>query len=114
MACFVLAVGTFLFVRPTKFLTPENIYTLCHPPQAARMDFIMRNAVNWCRHNRPALAEWMSPEVFDKIMSTLVYVTPGADAGQGWAAQTTFLQTEIGDTYMKTLATRVDQYIQAL
>jgi hypothetical protein len=56
----------------------------------------------------------MSPQVFDKIMSTLAYVTPGADDGQGWAAQTTFLQTEIGVTYMKTLAAKVDQYIQAL
>lgn len=114
LACFVLAVGTFLFVRPTKTLTPENIYTLCHPPQAARMDFIMRTAVNWCRQHRPALAEWMSPEAFDKIMSTLAYVTPGADAGQGWAAQTTFLQTKIGDAYLKTLAAKVEQYIQAL
>jgi hypothetical protein len=114
MACFVLAVGTFLFVRPTKPLTPKNIYTLCHPPQAARMDFIMRSAVNWCRHNRPALAEWMSPEVFDKIMGTLAHLTRGAAAGQGWAAQTTFLQTETGDAYMKTLATKVDRYIQAL
>jgi hypothetical protein len=114
LACFILAVGTFLFVRPTKLLTPENICTLCHPPQAARMDFITRAAVNWCRRNRPALADWMSPQVFDKIMSTLAYVTPGADDGQGWAAQTTFLQTEIGVTYMKTLAARVDQYIQAL
>ena len=61
LAIFVLAVGTFLFVRPTKLLTPENIYTLCHPPQAARMDFIMRTAVNWCRQNRPAVADWMSP-----------------------------------------------------
>ena len=114
LACFVLAVGTFLFVRPTKSLTPENIYTLCHPPQAARMDFILRAAVNWCRKHRPALADWMSPEVFDKIMSTLSYVTPGADAGQGWRSQTIFLQTEIGDAYMRTLAGKVDQYIQAL
>ncbi len=57
LVCFVLAVGAFLFVRPTKVLTPENINTLSHPPQAARMDFIMRSAVNWCRQNRPALAQ---------------------------------------------------------
>lgn len=43
-----------------------------------------------------------------------LYVTPGADARQGWAAQTTFLQTEIGDAYLKTLATNADQYIQTL
>jgi len=49
-----------------------------------------------------------------RLMSTLAYVTAGADAGKGWAAQITFLQTEIGDTYMKTLATEVDRYIQAL
>jgi hypothetical protein len=78
------------------------------------MDLIMRSAVNWCRHNRPALVDWMSTEVFEKILSTLAYVTPGADGGQGWAAQTSFLQTEIGDTYMKTLTTKVDQYIQSL
>jgi len=114
LVCFVLSVGTFLFVRPTKFLTPTNIYALCHPPQAARMDFIMKATVDWCRQNRQALADWMSPEVFDSIMSTLAYVTPGAYAGQGWEAQTAFLQTEIGKTYMKTLATKLNQYIQAL
>jgi len=114
LACFVLAVGTFLFVRPTKVLTPENIRTLSHPPQAARMDFIMRTAVSWCRQHRRALTDWMSPDIFDKIISTLAYVTPGADGAQGWAAQTAFLQAEIGDAYIKTLAARVDQYIQAL
>ena len=114
LACFVVAVGTFLFVRPTKVLTPENIRALSHPPQAARMDFIMRNAVSWCRQHRPALAEWMNPDIFDKIIATLAYVTPGADGGEGWAAQTAFLQAEIGDAYMKTLAASVDQYIQAL
>lgn len=114
LACFVLAVGTFLFVRPTKVLTPENVRTLSHPPQAARMDFIMRTAISWCRQHRPVLTDWMSPDIFDKIISTLAYVTPGADGGQGWAAQTAFLQAEIGDAYMKTLAARVDQYIQAL
>jgi hypothetical protein len=41
-------------------------------------------------------------------------VTPGADGGEGWAAQTAFLQAEVGDAYMKTLAACVDQYIQAL
>jgi len=114
LACFVLSVGTFLFVRPTKVLTPENIHTLSHPPQAARMDFIMRAAVNWCRRNRPDLAGWIRPEVFDRIFTTLAFVTPGADGGQGWAAQTAFLQAEIGDAYMKILAARVHQYIQAL
>jgi len=114
LASFVLAVGTFLFVRPTKVLTPENIRSLSHPPQAARMDFIMRTAVSWCRQHRRALTGWMSPDIFDKIISTLAYVTPGADGGQGWAAQTAFLQAEIGDAYIKTLAARVDQYIQAL
>jgi hypothetical protein len=114
LACFVIAVGTFLFVRPTKVLTPENIRTLSHPPQAARMDFIMRNAVGWCRQHRPALAEWMNPDIFDKIIATLAYVTPGADGGEGWASQTGFLQAEIGDAYMKTLAARLDRYIRAL
>ena len=75
LACFVIGVGNFLFVRPTKTLTEGNIYTLCHPPQAARMDFIMRRAVSWCRNNREALATWMTPEVFSQIMATMAYAT---------------------------------------
>jgi hypothetical protein len=114
LGCFVLAVGIFLFVRPSTVLTPENIYTLCHPAQATRMDFIMRSAVSWCRIHRPALAEWMSPDVFDRIMSTVAAVMPGADGGQGWAAQTRFLQTDLGDAYMKALAVDLDNYIRNL
>jgi hypothetical protein len=114
LACFVVAVGSFLFVRPSKVLTADNIYILCHPAQATRMDFIMRSTVSWCRANRPGLAEWMSPDVFDQIMSTVASVMPGADAGQGWAAQTTFLQTDTGDAYMKALARELDNYIRNL
>jgi hypothetical protein len=112
-ACFVIAVGSFLFVRTSTVLTPENIYTLSHPAQATRMDFIMRQAVSWCRMHQPALAEWMNPEVFDQIMSTVDVVMPGT-GGQGWAAQNTFLQTEVGDAYMKRLARDLATYIQNL
>jgi hypothetical protein len=113
-ACFVLAVGSFLFVRRSTVLTPENIHRLCHPAQATRMDFIMRQAVSWCRIYRPAVAEWMNPDVFDQIMSTVAVVMPGADGGQGWAAQTRFLQAEVGDAYMKRLARDLANYIQNL
>jgi hypothetical protein len=95
-------------------LTPDNIYMLCHPAQATRMDFITRSAVSWCRTHRPALAEWMNFEVFDRIMNTMASVMPGANGGQGWAEQTRFLQTDAGDAYMKTLARDLDNYIQNL
>jgi len=39
---------------------------------------------------------------------------PGPDGGQGWAAQNRFLQTEVGDAYMKRLARDLDNYIQNL
>jgi hypothetical protein len=67
------------------------------------MDFIMRSAVGWCRIHRPALAEWMNPDVFERIMNTVATVMPGADGGQGWAAQTRFLQTDMGDAYIQNL-----------
>jgi hypothetical protein len=113
-ACFVLAAGSFLFVRRSTVLTPENIYRLCHPAQATRMDFIMRSAVGWCRIHRPALAAWMNPDIFGRIMNTVATVMPGADGGHGWAAQTRFLQTEVGDAYMKSLARDLEHYIQNL
>ena len=113
-ACFVIAVGSFLFVRRSTVLTPENIYTLSHPAQATRMDFIMRQAVSWCRIHRPTLAEWMTPETFDRIMSTVAVVMMPGDGGGGWAAQTTFLQTEVGDAYMQRLARDLASYIQNL
>ncbi len=74
----------------------------------------MRSAVSWCRQHRPALAEWINPDIFDRILATLAYVTPGADGGEGWAAQTAFLKDEIGHAYMKNLAARLDEYIRAL
>jgi hypothetical protein len=115
LACVVLAVGTFLFVRPTMVPTLENCYRLCHPPQAARMDFIVRIAVQWCRNNnQQELADWMTPEVFERIMNAGASVTAGADAAQRWAQQTIFLQSEDGKTYLGTLRNELNGYIAAL
>jgi hypothetical protein len=115
LACFVLAVGSYLFSLPPKTLTRENVYMLSHPPHSVRMDFITRQAVNWCRQNQPALAEWMNADRFMEIMSLVAGCGLNNARGErAWDEQTRFLRTEIGEQYMRTLATEYDKYREQL
>jgi len=57
---FITAVAGYMLLRPAPDLTAASIYRSTHPPQAARMNFFMREVAGWCSHNRPALEDWIS------------------------------------------------------
>src|ERR1035441_7452659 len=56
----------FLFVRPPVAVDKADIYGIAHPPQAARMMFLMYRAIDWCKQNRPGLEAWMTPDCCHK------------------------------------------------
>lgn len=94
-SCFIAAIAAYLFVRPPEPLD-NNIYKLTHPPQAARMNCLMQQAISWCKQNRPALASWMTLERFQNLMEIVAEATWGTNGGRNWGKQTAFLQSEEG------------------
>lgn len=113
-SCFVIVAGAFLFSRPPVDISEENIYTLTHPPQAARLDYLMRHSINWCKENRPALVEWMTNERFQSIMRAVAEATWGMNGGFSWDSQTVFLRSDEGTTYFRDLSKRIDAQKAAL
>lgn len=113
-SCFVVAVGAYLFVRPPQALNPANIYEVTHPPQAARMNCLMQQAIKWCRQNRPSLETWMTLDRFQKLMNAVAEATWGMNGGTDWAAQTEFLRSEHGVEYFRRLDSRLKAHILSL
>jgi hypothetical protein len=110
---FVVAVAAYLFVRPAPDLNPIDIYKLTHPPQAARMNFLMQEAIGWCSHNRPDLEAWMKSR-FQSLMRATAEATLGKGGAQVWANQNAFLKSEEGAKYIKALADGIEAYRKSL
>jgi hypothetical protein len=111
---FVVAVGAFLFTRPPSTVDSAGIYQLTHPPQAARMNFILHFAISWCRQNRPRLEAHMTRERFQSLMTAVATTTWGMNGGADWSAQTVFLQSDDGSRYISKLDHCVKAHIQSL
>ena len=111
---FVIAVGGFLLLRPPVAIDEVTVYKLTHPPQAARMNSIMQSAIAWCKQNRPALVPWMTRDRFQALMSAAAKATWGLNGGNDWHAQTAFLQSEEGATYISRLDECVKAHVKSL
>ena len=113
-ACFIVGVGAFLFVRPPTALDNASIYALTHPPQAARMDYVMRHAMAWCKQNRPGLEAQMTIDRFRMLMNAVAEATWGMNGGRDWAAQTASLLSQGGSEYLKSLDKSLKAHVQSL
>jgi hypothetical protein len=110
-ALVVVAVGAYFFVRPAPDL--DDVYKLTHPPQAARMYFLMRESIGWCRQNRPALEVWMKSR-FQNLMNAAAEATLGKSGVQVWGDQTVLLKSEEGAKYIRELDEGIKAYRQSL
>ena len=113
-SCFVIVAGAFLFSRPPVDLTKEDLSGLSHPPQAARLDYLMRHSILWCKENRPSLVDWMTNDRFQQTMRAVAEATWGMNGGLNWDAQTTFLRSERGEKYLQELSRLIDAQKAAL
>jgi len=111
---FVIAVGAFLFAQAPSPVDSAGIYALTHPPQAARMNYVMNFAIGWCKQNRPGLEACMTTERFKILMGAVATATWGMNGGSDWIAQTTFLQSDDGSRYIKKLDECVKAHILSL
>jgi hypothetical protein len=113
-SCFVVAIGAYLFVRPPQALDNVSIYELTHPPQAARMNFLMHQAIFWCKQKRPGLEAWMTLDRFQRLMKGVAEATWGMNGGKDWVQQIEFLRSEDGAEYVRKLDRSLKAYIQSL
>lgn len=112
---FVMAVGAFLYVLRPLSVNPSEVYTRTHPPQAARMSWIMRAATIWCNQNNlSALATYMTLSRFQLLMNIVSAVIAGMTGGHDWSEQTNFLQSDDGSDHIKKLDVRFKRHVQAL
>lgn len=113
-ALFVVAVAAYLFLRPAPDLDPIEIYKLTHPPQAARMNFLMQETMGWCSHNRPALEIWMKSRFPHLMRVTAEAVLGGVAGAKVWSNQSAFLRSQEGAKYIRALAEGIEAYRKAL
>lgn len=114
LSCFVVSVGAYLFVRPAPALDSVSIYELTHPPQAARMNCLIYQAMAWCKQNRPDLQTWMTLDRFQKLMNAAAEAAVGMSGGLVWGAQTAFLRSEDGSEYFRKLDKNLKAHVQSL
>ncbi len=107
-SCFLAALAGFVFVLPTPSLEKENLSGLSHPPQAARLHFLMQHAVMWCTQNRPLLGMWMTVDRFQMLVAAVANRLWGGERWDEWAAQVAFLRSPDGAAYSRDLTTRLD------
>jgi hypothetical protein len=107
-SCFLAAFAGFVFVLPTPSLEKENLSRLTHPPQAARLHFLMQHAVMWCTQNRPLLAMWMTVDRFQRLMAAVASGLWAGERWNAWTAQVAFLLSADGAEYSRELTERLD------
>lgn len=112
-SAFVIAIGSLLFATvPKRDLS--NIYEHSHPPHAARMNWIMQNAVQWCRHNKPEVEYLMPLEKWQMLMRHAAVAVWGMNGGADWSDQIAFLRSVKGLEYVSRVEEGMVEYRKTL
>jgi len=116
LACVIVAIGAFFFLRPVPQLDARNVYELTHPPQPVRLNSLMETVIGWCRQNRPGLEDRMLPERFNSLLSIVAGVVWEFDETkqQNWKSQVEFLRSAYGSEYVAKLMKSKNEYRAAL
>ena len=107
---FITAVASYMLLRPAPDLSAARVYRLTHPPQAARMNFFMREVAGWCSHNRPTLENWMIEQFHALMRATTEAVLEHGGGIQVWANQIAFLKSAEGLRYDAALTEGIAAY----
>ena len=103
LSLFILSVSSFLLASSPAIFDNVTLYSLTHPPQAARMNELMKNVHSWCEQNRPVLETWLTLERFQLLTDTVREATLEISGGQKWSDQTTFFISDTGAEYFRRL-----------
>ncbi|MGA2590699.1 MAG: hypothetical protein ABSH32_12340, partial [Bryobacteraceae bacterium] len=102
-SCFVVGTGAVMFpLSSGAAFDRAKMYQNTHPPQAARMHFLMCQAVRWREQHLSKRGAWMPVDRFQTLMHSVAEAAFEANP-LAWDEQTTFLSSEDGIAYMRTL-----------
>jgi hypothetical protein len=111
---FVMAIGAMLLVASPPSVDFRKCRTPTHPFPAARMDWIMHHATNWCVENGKSHLVTMTKGTFQALMviveRAILQIRPTND----WREQAAFLKSEIGSQYRRELIARLRKHVQAI
>jgi hypothetical protein len=104
LASFVVGVGSFFYSLPSHKFDPSAVLTGTHPPQAARMSYVMDVVRSWLAQNKPSLLARVTPEWYQSIMRQVAESMYGASGEQDWDKQIDFLLSAGGKAYGEQLS----------
>jgi hypothetical protein len=111
---FVMAIGAMLLVTSPPSVDFHKYRTRTHPLPAARMDWIMHHATNFCSENGKSHVVTMAKQTFQAVMviveRAILEIRPAND----WREQVAFLKSEVGSQYLRELIARVRKHVQAI
>ena len=99
---------------PPITFNKAKIYEASHPPQTARMNYVMERISIWCSQNRPVLEKWITPDRFQTVMRVVADEIFGASGQASLNAQIDFLLSSEGIEYYKEISERVNDLVKNL
>jgi hypothetical protein len=103
LTIFIVAVGAVFFAFAPEVFNDKRVYARRHPPEALRMNYVMRSATAWCDPNRLLLEKWISLELYQEFMGTVAAALFGPTGRTHWFEQTRFLLGALGQQYVNQL-----------
>lgn len=103
LSLYMISITAFFLIREEGFCDEITVYKISHPPQAVRINEIMRNVQSWCQQNRPTLEKRLTLKRFQEV----TFFVKNALNKSGWKQQTTFLKTPNGGDYITQLQEQV-------
>ncbi len=112
LCCFIIAVAAYLFTCEPQEVNSETAYTFQHPPQALRMNLLMKSVKTWCYQNRQTLHEWLTLQPFQRLMNLVATATWGMNGGDDWSEQIRFLKSPDGMAYAERVEVALIEQIK--
>ena len=109
----VISIAALLFVTEPIVIEPSKVYELKHPPQAVRMEFLLRNVMRWIGHFRTALEGAITPARLRMMWKLAAGATWGMNGGRDWSEQVAFAKSETGSKYVERLEVLVNGVLRS-
>jgi hypothetical protein len=111
LCCFIIAVARIcrLVSHRNSLLNRRTLFT--HPPQAFRMSLLRNHATSWCGQNRQALHNWLTAQMFQKLVNQAGMAMWGVHGVQRWAEQIAFLKTDPGRDYTGRVEKELREFV---
>ena len=98
-----VSIASHMFLKLQSSVDVSRIETRTHPPQLARLNFVMREMGKWLVMNHSELAWWASVPNFQTMMRAVEVCYGESDSPRFWREQGAFLISAEGETYLEGL-----------